>query len=337
MIVDLVARDIRPSDIMTAEAFENAIRVLHAIGGSTNAIIHLIAIAGRVGVDLPLQRFDELSESTPWLVNLKPSGSYLMEDFFYAGGVPAVMAELSSLIHGDALTVSGKTVAENIADASVVNHEVIASRREPFGPDGALVVLRGNLCPDGAVFKRTACDPSLLVHEGEAVVFESISDLLARIDDPDLEVEADSVLLLKNAGPVGAPGMPEWGHLPIPAKLLKQGVRDMVRISDARMSGTSYGAVVLHVAPESAIGGPLALVRDGDRIRLDVPSRSLELLVDEAELEGAGAPSCLLRPAGRAGLQEALQGERPAGERGLRLRLPAGPFRVLEEARTYGS
>jgi L-arabonate dehydrase len=337
LIVDLVARGIRPSDIMTAEAFDNAIRVLHAIGGSTNAIIHLIAIAGRVGVELPLQHFDDLSESTPWLVNLKPSGSYLMEDFFYAGGVPAVMAELGSLIHGDALTVSGKTVAENIASASVVNREVISSRQEPFGPDGALVVLRGNLCPDGAVFKRTACDPSLLVHEGQAVVFESISDLLARIDDPDLEVSADSVLVLKNAGPVGAPGMPEWGHLPIPAKLLKEGVRDMVRISDARMSGTSYGAVVLHVAPESAIGGPLALVRDGDRIRLDVPARSLDLLVDEAELAERRRAFVPPSPPDERGYRKLFRDNVLQANEGCDFAFLRGRSPALEEARTYGS
>jgi L-arabonate dehydrase len=337
MIVDLVARGIRPSDIMTAEAFENAIRVLHAIGGSTNAIIHLIAIAGRVGVELPLQRFDELSESTPWLVNLKPSGSYLMEDFFYAGGVPAVMAELGPLVHGDALTVSGKTVAENIAGASVVNRKVIASGQEPFGPDGALVVLRGNLCPDGAVFKRTACDPSLLVHEGEAVVFENISDLLARIDDPDLEVGADSVLVLKNAGPVGAPGMPEWGHLPIPAKLLKEGVHDMVRISDARMSGTSYGAVVLHIAPESAIGGPLALVRDGDRIRLDVPARGLDLLVDEAELEERRRAFVPPSPPDERGYRRLFRENVLQANEGCDFAFLRGRSNVLEEARTYGS
>jgi L-arabonate dehydrase len=337
MIVDLVARGIRPSDIMTAEAFENAVRVLHAIGGSTNAIIHLIAIAGRVGVELPLQRFDDLSESTPWLVNLKPSGSYLMEDFFYAGGVPGVLAELGSLIHGDALTVSGKTVAQNIAGASVVNREVISSREQPFGPDGALVVLKGNLCPDGAVFKRTACDPSLLIHEGEAVVFESISDLLARIDDPDLEVGADSVLVLKNAGPVGAPGMPEWGHLPIPAKLLKEGVRDMVRISDARMSGTSYGAVVLHIAPESAIGGPLAFVRNGDRIRLDVPARSLDLLVDEAELEERRRSFVPPAPPDERGYRRLFRENVLQANEGCDFAFLRGRSPVLEEARTYGS
>jgi L-arabonate dehydrase len=284
-ILDLVARDIRPSDVLTRAAFENAITVLHAIGGSTNAIIHLSALAGRVGVDLPLELFDKMSESTPWLVNLKPSGKYLMEDFYYAGGLPAVMAELRSQLHLDALTVSGTGVAENIAGAAIIDPEVIAPASAPLGRGGGLVVLHGNLCPDGAVLKRSAATPDLLQHEGRAVVFSDIDDLSERVDDPELDVDADSVLVLQNAGPVGAPGMPEWGHLPIPRKLLRAGVSDMVRVSDARMSGTSYGTVVLHVAPESAVGGPLALVHSGDRIRLDVDGRRLELLVADAELE----------------------------------------------------
>ena len=283
-IVELVERDLKPSDILTPEAFENAIRVLHAISGSTNAILHLIAYAGRVGVDLPLQRFDELCESTPWLVDLKPAGRFLMEDFFYAGGLPAVMAQISHLLHLDAITVSARTVGENIAGAEIVNAEVIRTAQSPLDSGGSLVVLYGSLCPDGAVMKITAADAKLLQHEGRAIVFEDIHDLAARVDDPELECDETSVMVLRNAGPVGAPGMPEWGHLPIPAKLLKQGVTDLLRISDARMSGTSYGAVVLHVAPESAVGGPLALVQDGDQIRLDVPSRSLDLLVDESEL-----------------------------------------------------
>jgi dihydroxy-acid dehydratase len=283
-IVELVELDLKPSDILTREAFENAIRVLHAISGSTNAILHLVAYAGRVGVELPLQLFDELCETTPWLVDLKPAGRFLMEDFFYAGGVPAVMAQIEDLLHVDAITVSGRTVAENIADARIVNPEVIRTREEPLDEGGALVVLRGNLCPDGAVMKISAAEPELRQHEGRAIVFENIHDLAARVDDPDLECDASSVMVLRNAGPVGGPGMPEWGHLPIPAKLLKQGVTDLVRISDARMSGTSYGAIVLHVAPESAIGGPLALVEDGDVIRLDVAGRRLDVLVDEDEL-----------------------------------------------------
>jgi L-arabonate dehydrase len=283
-IVELVERDLRPADILTSDAFENAIRVLHAISGSTNAILHLLAYAGRVGVDLPLGRFDELSRSTPWLVNLKPAGTYLMEDFFYAGGLPAVMAELGELLHLDAITCSGRTVAENIAGARIGNTDVIRPAADPLDTGGSLVVLGGNLCPDGAVMKVSAADPALLAHEGRALVFEDIHDLAARVDDPGLDCDASSVMVLRNAGPVGAPGMPEWGHLPIPAKLLRAGVSDLVRISDARMSGTSYGAVVLHVAPESAVGGPLALVRDGDSIRLDVAARTLDVLVDEAEL-----------------------------------------------------
>jgi dihydroxy-acid dehydratase len=286
-IVELVEHDIKPSDILTREALENAIRVLHAISGSTNAILHLLAYAGRLGVDLPLTLFDELCESTPWLVNLKPAGEYLMEDFYYAGGLPAVMAQISDLLHLDALTVSGRTVRENLdaVPTAIVNEDVIRPRERPLDEGGSLVVLHGSLCPDTAVMKISAADPRLLQHEGRAVVFEDIHDLAGRVDDPDLDIDASCVMVLRNAGPVGAPGMPEWGHLPIPAKLLREGVTDLVRISDARMSGTSYGAVVLHVAPESAVGGPLALVQDGDLIRLDVPSRRLDLLVDETELE----------------------------------------------------
>jgi dihydroxy-acid dehydratase len=288
-IVTLTETGLRPSDILTREALENAIRVLHAISGSTNAILHLIAYAGRLGVDVPLQLFDELCASTPWLVDLKPAGRFLMEDFFYAGGVPAVMAQISDLLHLDAITVTGQTVAENIAGAEIVNPEVIRPRESPLDEGGALVVLHGSLCPDGAVMKITAADPALQEHEGRAIVFEDIHDLAARVDDPALECDASTVMVLRNAGPVGAPGMPEWGHLPIPAKLLREGVTDLVRISDARMSGTSYGAIVLHVAPESAVGGPLALVRDGDLIRLHVSERRLDLVVSDAELEARRA------------------------------------------------
>jgi L-arabonate dehydrase len=284
-IVELVRDDVRPNQILTPAAFENAIRVLHSISGSTNGILHLLALAGRVGVDLSLDLFDRLSEETPWLANIKPSGTRLMEDFFYAGGVPALMAEIRDLLHLDALTVSGATVADNIADAKLIDPQVIARREEPLSPNGGLVVLRGNLCPDGAILKRAAASPALLQHEGVAVVFEDFDDMLARVDDPALPVDESSVLVLKNGGPVGAPGMPEWGHLPIPRKLLEAGVLDLVRISDARMSGTSYGTVVLHVAPESAIGGTLGLVENGDRIRLDTAARSLDLLVDEEELQ----------------------------------------------------
>jgi dihydroxy-acid dehydratase len=288
-IVDLVERDLKPSDILTEAAFENAIRALHAISGSTNAILHLIAYAGRVGVDLPLQLFDDLCATTPWLVDLKPAGRFLMEDFYYAGGLPAVLAQIGDLLNLDAITVTGRTVGENIEGAQIVNPEVIRTAADPLDRGGALVVLTGSLCPDGAVMKISAAEPALLQHEGRAVVFDDIHDMAARVDDPDLECDPSSILVLKNAGPVGGPGMPEWGHLPIPAKLLKQGVTDLVRISDARMSGTSYGAVVLHVAPESAIGGPLALVENGDLIRLDVEGRTLDLLVDEAELDARRA------------------------------------------------
>jgi len=284
-IVALSEAGTKPSDILTRDAFENAIRVLHAISGSTNAILHLLAYAGRVGVELPLQLFDDLCASTPWLVDLKPAGRFLMEDFFYAGGVPAVMAQIPDLLHLEAVTVSGRTVGENIEGAEIINRDVIRPASDPLDAGGALVVLRGTLCPDGAVMKITAADPRLLDHEGRAIVFEDVHDLAARVDDPKLECDASSVMVLRNAGPVGAPGMPEWGHLPIPAKLLREGVSDLLRISDARMSGTSYGAIVLHVAPESAVGGALALVRDGDLIRLDVSERRLDLVVDAAELE----------------------------------------------------
>jgi L-arabonate dehydrase len=285
-IVELVERDLRPADILTAAAFENAIRVLHAISGSTNAILHLIAYAGRIGVDLPLAVFDELCRTTPWLVNLKPAGEHLMEDFYYAGGLPAVLAQLAGLLDLGTITVTGQTLGENLEETptEIVDRNVIRPADDPLDTGGSLVVLRGSLCPDGAVMKISAADPRLLRHEGRAVVFEDIHDLAARVDDAGLDVDEDSVMVLRNGGPVGAPGMPEWGHLPIPAKLLKRGVTDLLRISDARMSGTSYGAVVLHVAPESAVGGPLALVETGDRIRLDVEARSLDLLVEEQEL-----------------------------------------------------
>jgi len=273
----------RPSEILAARAFDNAIRADMAIGGSTNAIVHLVALAGRVGVPLPLARFDELSRTTPLLVNLRPSGKYLMEDFFYAGGLPAVLRELLPLLHADALTVNGRSLADNVRDARCWNEDVIRPLGLPLAPEGGTVILSGNLCPDGAVLKQSAASPHLLTHRGRAVVFEDHEDLHRRIDDPGLAIDERSVLVLKHVGPRGAPGMPEWGAAPIPARLLRQGVKDMVRISDARMSGTSYGTVVLHVAPESAVGGPLALVRDGDEIELDVPRRRLTLRVaDEA-------------------------------------------------------
>jgi dihydroxy-acid dehydratase len=274
----------KPSEILTAQAFDNAIRADMAIGGSTNAIIHLVAIAGRAGVPLPLTRFDELSRTTPFLVNVRPSGKYLMEDFFYAGGLPAVLRQLLPLLHADALTVDGRSLGDNVRHAACYNEDVIRPLAMPIAREGGTVILRGNLCPDGAVLKQSAASPHLLTHRGRAVVFEDHADLHRRIDDPALAVDESSVLVLKQVGPKGAPGMPEWGAAPIPTRLLRQGVKDMVRISDARMSGTSYGTVVLHVAPESAVGGPLALVRDGDEIELDVPSRRLTLRVTDEEL-----------------------------------------------------
>ncbi|HZM49417.1 MAG TPA: L-arabinonate dehydratase, partial [Vicinamibacteria bacterium] len=283
-IVDLVWEDVKPRDIMTTKAFENAVTVTMSLGGSTNAIIHLIAMAGRAGVSLDLDRFDALSRRTPVVGNIRPSGKYLMEDFFYAGGLRAAMARIADLLHTDALTVNGRTLGENIAGAQVYEEDVILPREKPMSPEGGVAVLRGNLAPQGAVIKHTACEPRLLRHTGPAVVFKNYDDLAARIDDPALPVTADSVLVLQKAGPLGAPGMPEWGMLPIPKKLLEQGVRDMVRISDARMSGTSYGACVLHVAPESFVGGPLAFVRDGDLIELDVPARKLSLQVSDEEM-----------------------------------------------------
>ena len=283
--VALASAGPRPSDVMTRAAFENAIRVCMAIGGSTNAVIHLAAIAGRLGIELELDLFDRLSREVPWIVNLKPSGRYQMEELFEAGGIPAVMKELEPLLDPSPLTVTGRTVGELLGTFRKTRlRDVIAPLEQPLGAEGGTVVLRGNLCPDGAVCKQAAASPELMSHRGQAVVFTSIADLRERIDDPDLPVTKDSVLVLQNAGPVGAPGMPEVGFMPIPKKLLEQGVRDMVRISDARMSGTSYGTIVLHVAPESAVGGPLALVQNGDWISLDVPHRTLTLELPDAAL-----------------------------------------------------
>jgi L-arabonate dehydrase len=284
-IVEMVEEGLCPAHIMTRQAFENAITVEMALGGSTNAVIHLLAIAGRLGVKLALEDFDLISRKTPYLANVKPSGAYLMEDFFEAGGVPAVMRELLPLLHADAPTASGKTVRENVEAAPCYNRDVIRSLAQPLHPEGGTVILRGNLAPDGAVLKQTAASPHLLAHRGKAYVFENHSEMLAAVDREDLPVTRDSILVLKNAGPRGAPGFPEWGHIPIPRVLLQQGVEDLVRISDARMSGTSFGTVVLHVAPESAIGGPLGLVRTGDEIELDVGARRLTLCVSAAELE----------------------------------------------------
>jgi dihydroxy-acid dehydratase len=283
-IVQLVKDDVKPSDIMTRQAFENAILMHAAIGGSTNAVVHLLALAGRLGVPLTLQDFDEIAREAPLLVNLMPSGKYLMEDFCYAGGAPAVARELGGLYRRDALTVSGKTQGEIAEAAKVWNREVIGSLEEPVGPSSGVWVLKGNLCPDGAILKPSAASPGLLTHRGRAVVFESIEDYHARIDDPDLEVDETSILVLKGCGPKGYPGMPEVGNMGLPPKLLAKGVTDMVRISDARMSGTAYGTVILHVAPEAEAGGPLAVVRTGDEIAFDGPNRTLDLLVDDAEL-----------------------------------------------------
>ena len=283
-IVDMVWEDLKPRDFLNAASFDNAITAVLAIGGSTNALVHLVALARRAGIPLTLNRFDELSRTTPLIANIRPAGKYLMEDFFYAGGLRALLATIGDKLALDARTVNGRTLGENVSGAEVFNREVILPRDRALVASGSLAVLRGNLAPDGAVIKPAAAEPRLLKHSGPAVVFADYNDMAARIDDPALEVTADSVLVLKNAGPLGAPGMPEWGQLPIPKKILAQGVRDMLRISDARMSGTSYGACVLHVAPESFAGGPLAFVRNGDVIELDVAERRLELKISDAEL-----------------------------------------------------
>ncbi|HET7015713.1 MAG TPA: IlvD/Edd family dehydratase [Streptosporangiaceae bacterium] len=283
--VTLAKEKVRPSQIMTRDAFENAVRVNAAIGGSTNAVIHLLAIAGRLGVPLKLDEFDELARPVPTLVNLMPSGKFLMEDFCYAGGVPAVMAELKDLLHTDHVSVTGRTLAENIADAQCWNRDVIRSMDEPLQPPGSgTAVLRGNLCPGGAVIKQSAASPQLLEHRGRALVFDSIEEYHEAAVQPDLDVDESTVLVVRGAGPKGYPGMPEVGNFVLPKKLLERGVTDMVRISDARMSGTGYGTVVLHVAPEATVGGPLALVRTGDWISLDVPARNLTVEVSDEEL-----------------------------------------------------
>ena len=283
--VDLVWQDIKPTDILTEQAFENAIKVQMAIGGSTNAIIHLTALARRAGVPLDLEIFDRISQGIPLLANIKPSGKYVMEDFYYAGGLTALMKRLEESLNLETVTINGKTLHDNLEGAEVFNEDVIRPLENPVSTAGGTAVLRGSLAPDGAVIKPTAAEKRLWKHRGSAVVFKDIRDLKARVDSEDLEVTADSVLVLQNAGPVGGPGMPEWGQLPIPKKLLNQGVRDVIRISDARMSGTSYGACVLHVSPEAALGGPLGLVKDGDEIELDVEKRRLDLLVSQSELD----------------------------------------------------
>ncbi|MGQ4385671.1 L-arabinonate dehydratase [Streptomyces sp. SAS_270] len=285
-IVELVRQDRKLSDILTAEAFEDAVTTVLGLGGSTNAVIHLIAMAGRAGVTLTLDDFDRVARTVPVLANVRPGGqTYLMEDFHFAGGLPGFLSRITDLLHLDRPTVSHDTLREQLSTAQVHNDDVIRTRDNPVASEGGVAVLRGNLCPDGAVIKHISAEPHLLEHTGTAVVFDDYRTMQRTINDPELGITADSVLVLRNAGPKGGPGMPEYGMLPIPDHLLKQGVRDMVRISDARMSGTSYGACVLHVAPESYIGGPLALVRSGDTITLDVEARSLRLNVDDAELE----------------------------------------------------
>jgi len=283
-IVDMVWEDLKPSDILSERVFDNAIKVLMALGGSTNALIHVIALAGRAGIQIPLERFEEIGRKTPYLVNMRPSGKYLMEDFYYAGGLSALLEGMRDLLDVDVPTCTGKTLGDNIAGSKIHNSDVIHTPDKPMQAEGGLIVLRGNLAPDGAVIKTTAADPELLQHAGRAMVFDDYNDMAAKLEDPDLDVDANSILILRNSGPQGGPGMPEWGMLPIPKKLLKQGVRDMVRISDARMSGTSYGTCVLHVSPESWVGGPLALVKTGDIVELDVAGRKLSLKVSDEEL-----------------------------------------------------
>ena len=284
-IVEMVKEDLKLSKILTREAFENAIMINAAIGGSTNVMVHLTAIAGRIGVDLEIDDFDRLGSGIPLLVNLQPSGKYLMEDFYYAGGLPVVINEMAPYLHNNALTVNGDSIGNNCEDSKCFNRDVISELESSFQNEAGIVVLKGNLCEKGAVLKPSATDGQLLVHKGQAVVFESIEDYHNRIDDPDLEIDASSIMVLKGVGPVGYPGMPEVGNFDLPAKLLKMGIKDMVRISDGRMSGTAYGTVILHVSPESTIGGNLALVQNGDWIALNVPERSLTLLVPGDELE----------------------------------------------------
>jgi len=283
-IVEMVEENLVLSRILTRQAFENAIKANAAIGGSTNSVVHLLAIAGRIGVKLQLEDWDKLGSQLPCLLDLQPSGRFLMEDFYYAGGLPAVLREISSVLNQDALTVNGKTIGENIANAPCWNREVIKEFGQPFKANAGIAILRGNLAPDGAVVKPSAATPKLLKHRGRAVVFESIEDFKAKIDDPDLDIDENCIMVLKGCGPKGYPGMAEVGNMPLPPKILRKGITDMVRISDARMSGTAYGTVVLHVAPEAAAGGPLALVRTGDLIELDVPARRLHLDVSDAEL-----------------------------------------------------
>jgi dihydroxy-acid dehydratase len=282
--VELALGGLSPARILTAEAFDNAVVLLAALGGGTNAVVHLLALAGRTGVPLTLDRVHELSSRTPLLVNVRPSGEHLVEQLHRAGGVPAVLRQLEPLLHADALTVRGASLADGFATAQVLDPDVVASLDRPFGPTGAISVVRGSLAPSGALVKRSAASPHLLRHRGPALVFEDVHDVAARIDDPGLDVTPDTVLVLRNSGPKGGPGMPEWGQIPIPSKLLAAGVTDMVRVSDARMSGTAFGTVVLHVAPESAADGPLRALRDGDPIELDVDAGRLDVDLPAAEL-----------------------------------------------------
>ena len=284
-VVELAWEDLKPEKILTPAAFRNAITVDMALAGSTNAVVHLVALARRRGIDLPLPLFDEIARRVPVLANIRPSGEFLMEDFYYAGGLRALMSEIADLLDLDCRAVNGKTIGENLQGARVINRDVIRERSAPLIGDGGTAILYGSLAPDGAVIKSVAADRRFWQHTGPAVVFSDFADMEARIDSADLEVDENSVLVLQNAGPQGGPGMPEWGMLPIPRKLLQRGIRDMVRISDARMSGTAYGTCVLHVAPESYVGGPLALLKNGDLISLDIPNRKLDLLVPQSELE----------------------------------------------------
>jgi len=283
-IVEMVWEDLKPRDILNASSFDNAITALLALAGSTNAVIHILALAGRAGIKLALDRFDQLSAKTPVLANIRPSGKYLMEDFYYAGGLSALLKALAPQLDLSTRTVTGKTLGENIFGSEIYNKDVIRTLDNPVYGSAGLAILRGNLAPNGAVIKSAAAEPRLLTHSGRAIVFDSYDEMNARIDDPALNIDADSVLVLRNAGPKGAPGMPEWGQLPIPRKLLAAGIRDMVRISDARMSGTHYGTCVLHVSPESFVGGPLTLLKEGDVVDLDVPGRQLNMRVSNEEL-----------------------------------------------------
>ncbi|MGB7347891.1 MAG: L-arabinonate dehydratase [Pirellulaceae bacterium] len=294
--VAMAWEDLKPSTFMTAQSIDNGLMTSLAIGGSTNAIVHLIAIAGRLGIELTLDRFDELSRLTPMIGDIRPAGRYLMEDFYNAGGLSALLERMTDLLNTECQTVNGITLGEQIAGAEVIDNEVIRTRENPVAKSGGTCLLKGNLAPNGCVIKSVAADPKLMVHKGPAIVFDDYPTMKERIHDPDLDVTADSVLILRSAGPLGAPGFPEWGMLPLPKKLLELGVRDMVRLSDARMSGTSYGTCVLHIAPESAAGGPLSLVRDGDEIEINVPERTIHWHVSDDEIEKRRAVAPPLKP-----------------------------------------